>query len=419
MKKNNGTSFQFQPFSKKQKRLISFWQDNSPYQDCDIVIADGAIRSGKTIAMIVSFLTYTISTFKNQNFIIAGKSAGSIKRNVLEPMFQILKSMNINYKYIRSENPHITIGSNVYYIFGASTEASQDTLQGLTAASALLDEVALFPRSFVDQAIGRCSVEGSKVFMNCNPSSPYHWLKTEFIDKAEEKNIYHIKFGLDDNLSLSNKTKDKYKRMFSGVFYKRYIEGLWTLADGLVYQAFNDEMIIDQIPPISRYYIGCDYGSQNPTTFVLVGVGFDNKLYIVDEYYHSGRESGRQKSPTEYAKDLANFINRDFIQIQQIWIDPSATSFILTCYQNGIQRIAEAINDVDNGIGLINNLINNDSLRVHKRCKNIIKEFSTYSWDSKSQRLGIDKPMKSSDHCLDALRYCANGTRNIWNKILK
>lgn len=419
MKKNSGVQFQFQPFSKKQKKLLSWWHDSSPHKDCDMIIADGAIRSGKTIAMIMSFLVYTINNFQNQNFIVAGKSIGSVKRNVLEPMFQILNALNIKFTYIRSENPHITIGTNTYYIFGASNEASQDTLQGLTASSALLDEVALFPKNFVDQTIGRCSVEGSKIFMNCNPSSPYHWLKTEFIDKADEKNILHLQFELDDNLSLSEQTKDKYKRMFSGVFYKRYIQGLWTLADGLVYESFTDEMIVDEIPRIQRYYVACDYGSQNPTAFVLIGIGFDNRFYIIDEYYHSGRESGRQKSPTQYAEDLKQFINRKDTTIQQIWIDPSATSFILTCYHAGIDRIAQAVNDVELGIGLINNLINQDLFRVHRRCTNTLKELSTYSWDERSQKLGIDKPMKTSDHLLDAVRYCANGTRTFWNKIIK
>jgi PBSX family phage terminase large subunit len=419
MKKNNGVAFEFKPFSKKQKKLLSWWQNNSPFKDCDIIIADGAIRSGKTIAMIMSFITYTLHTFKNQNFIIAGKSVGAVKRNVLEPMFQILNALGIPYKYIRSENPHITIGSNIYYIFGASNEASQDTLQGLTGASALLDEVALFPRNFVDQTIGRCSVKGSKIFMNCNPSSPFHWLKTDFIDQSSDKNILHLHFNLDDNLSLSQQTKDKYKRMFSGVFYKRYIDGLWTLADGLVYDGFTDDMVVEVVPMIKRYWIGVDYGNQNSTSFILVGMGIDNKCYIIDEYRHSGRETSRQKSPSQYAEELKVFIAKQGVNIDNIFIDPAATSFIVTCHQAGIQKIATAFNDVKYGIGLIQSLMVEDNFRIHKRCKYLLKNLSDYSWCPKAQKLGEDKPMKQNDDQVDAMRYGIVSAQNVWMKTLQ
>ncbi|MCR8983499.1 PBSX family phage terminase large subunit [Brevibacillus laterosporus] len=212
-KRKRTTSFKFQPFSLKQKKLLAWWTDGSPYKDYDMVIAEGAIRSGKTISMIDSFITWSLAKHRHQNFIVAGKSMGALKRNVLEPMFQILTAKGIDYHYHRSENPHVVIGTNAYYLFGANNEASQDTLQGLTAAGAYLDEVALFPRSFVDQAIGRCSAEtnenSAKVFSNCNPAGPYQWFKTDFIDKAKEKRILVLHFTMDDNMSLSEKVKLK------------------------------------------------------------------------------------------------------------------------------------------------------------------------------------------------------------------
>lgn len=420
MRKNSVKAFEFQPFSKKQKKLLSWWHDSSPYQNYDTIIADGSIRSGKTIAMIFSFIVWSLHTFEHQNFILAGRSMGAMKRNVLEPLFQILSAQGLPYEYKRTENPYVKVGTNVYYIFGASNEASQDTLQGLTSAGALLDEAALLPQSFINQAIGRCSVEGSKVWMNCNPESPYHFIKTDFIDMAKEKSILRLHFTLDDNLSLSQKVKDKYRRMFSGVFYQRYIEGQWVMADGIIYDAFDiNTMVVDEIPKIKRYWIGVDYGNQNSTCFVLVGLGVDNKCYIVDEYKHSGRETSRQKSPSQYAEDLKQFIAKQGVAIENIFIDPAATSFIITCHQAGIPKIATAFNDVKYGIGLIQSLIVEDKFRIHKKCIHLLKNMSSYSWDSKAQKYGEDKPLKQNDDMVDGMRYGIVSNQNVWMKIIQ
>ena len=250
MKQQNSASvFEWKPFSRKQKKLLTWWMPQSPYRDYDIVISDGAIRSGKTVAGIDGFITWSLHKFKDQSFIIAGKSIGALKRNVLRPLFQMLNAKGIPYQYNRSEN-FIVIGNNTYYCFGANNEASQDVLQGLTAAGAYADEVALFPRSFVEQMIGRCSVEGSKIWMNCNPEGPYHFIKTDYIDKAEEKKILRLHFTLDDNLTLSDEIKERYRRMFSGVFYQRNILGLWVMAEGVVYDMFDREKHV--VPTVDR-----------------------------------------------------------------------------------------------------------------------------------------------------------------------
>lgn len=197
--RNPAKGFKFQPFSTKQKKLLTWWTSFSPYRDHDMIICDGSVRSGKTVAMIDGFVTWSLATFKSEDFILAGRSMGALKRNVLKPMFQILLAKGIPFNYNRSEN-YVEIGTNTYYCFGANNEASQDVLQGLTAAGAYADEGALFPQNFIEQMIARCSVEGSKIWINCNPESPYHFLKTDYIDKAKEKLILHLHFTLDDNL---------------------------------------------------------------------------------------------------------------------------------------------------------------------------------------------------------------------------
>src|SRR5690625_4247106 len=281
-RKQQVASFNWQPFSTKQKQVLTWWTDNSPYKDHDMIICDGSIRSGKTVSMIDGFITWATATFEHQTFILAGRSMGALKRNVLDPMFQILSGKGIDYYYHRSEH-YINIGTNTFYCFGANNEASQDTLQGLTAAGAYADEVALFPKSFVDQMIGRCSVEDSKIWMNCNPENPFHHIKEEFIDKAEEKRILHIHFTLDDNLSLSEKVKERYKRMFSGVFYQRYILGQWVRAKGIIFDMFNeDKHTVNELPKMRQRWVTVDYGTTNPTVFLLLGLGADYNVYVID-----------------------------------------------------------------------------------------------------------------------------------------
>lgn len=406
LQKNN--SFEYKPFSKKQKKLLTWWMKQSPYSAFDMVIADGSIRSGKTISMIDGFITWSMSTFQNKLFIIAGRSAGSLKRNVINPMLQILTAKGISYNYNRSEN-FITVGSNTYYCFGASNEASQDTLQGLTAAGALADEVALFPRSFVEQMIGRCSVEGAKLWLNCNPESPYHFVKAELIDKAEQKHILHLHFTLNDNLTLSQSVKERYERMYSGVWYRRMILGEWVIAEGLVYDMFDDESCTydDETRPInlesySQRYIAIDYGTTNPMVFLDIYDDGTN-IWVDREYYYNSREIGRQKTDQQYFDDLREFIPDELPMA--VIIDPSAASFKLLLRNNGY-LVREADNEVNNGIRMVGVMLQTKRLKVYKSCKNTIREFKTYAWDEKAaMEHGVEKPIKEWDHAMDALRY--------------
>lgn len=380
-----------------------WWMDESPYEDYEMVIAEGAIRAGKTIAMIDSFIMWSTDRHEGESFIIAGKSIGALKRNVLKPMFEILQAKGIKYKYHRSEH-YVQIGSNTYYCFGANNESSQDVLQGLTAAGAYLDEVALMPKSFVDQAIGRCSVEGSRYFFNCNPAGPYHWFKTEFIDKAEEKRAYLLHFTMDDNLSLSDKVKERFKRMFSGVFFKRYILGLWIMAEGIIFDMFSED--IHKKPTIDReytkFYISIDYGTQNPTTFGLWGL-FDGIWYKVKEYHYDGRKQGKQKTDEEYYHDLAEFAQG--YQIIKVIIDPSAASFIATIRKHGKFIVKKAKNDVLKGIRNMATALKEKKVLYNDCCVETFREFSSYVWDDKATERGEDKPIKQNDHCLDGDRY--------------
>jgi len=401
---NNNNIFKFKTFSKKQKKLLFWWDESiSPYANCDMVIADGAVRSGKTIAMICSFMMWSCKKYKGENFIVAGNSIGTLKRNVIDPLLQIISAWGWSYEEKSQPHHHLIIGGNKYYLFGANNEKSFKPLQGLTAAGSLCDEIALFPENFVKMMETRCSIEGSKIFCNCNPNNPYHYFKLDYIDKQKQKNIYYLHFDMDDNLTLSVKIKDKFKKSFAGVFYQRYILGKWVIAEGLIYSVFNKDkhVVICKNEQYSSYYLSVDYGIQNP--FAMCLMAYKNSTwYMVSEYYHDGRKDG-QKTDDEYYKDLEEFIGKRYLQ--QIIIDPSAASFITLIVKNGKYGVIKAKNDVLNGIRVTSQMINTNKLLFDVSCKNMFMELHTYAWDEKAVERGEDKPIKQNDHLCDAIRY--------------
>lgn len=427
--KKSKAKFKFQPFSIKQKQLLTWWMQASPHFEKDVIIADGSVRSGKTIIMSLSYVIWSMENFNYCNFGLAGKTIGSFRRNVLFLLKIMLTMRGYRYKDHRADNM-IEIykdgHTNFYYIFGGKDEKSQDLVQGLTAAGFLFDEVSLMPQSFVNQAVARCSVDGAKIWFNCNPDGPFHWFKIDWLDQLEEKNALHIHFTMDDNPSLSDKVKERYKRMFAGIFYERFILGLWVLAEGVIYSMFRRDMVINELPigvHILKKWIGIDYGQSNATVFLLIGLGTDNKMYILDEYYHSGKTELIQKSPSKYSKDyfewkIANGVDGVPVRVENTFVDPSAKGFITQLFEDGERGIRQADNDVLKGIELVSSIIDSDMLRVLSRCQNTIKELSAYRWDPKAQQKGEDKPVKEEDHAMDALRYTAMGTRMIWQRLL-
>ena len=435
------TNFNFVPFSKKQKQVLTWWTQASPHKDKDVIICDGSVRAGKTLIMSLSYVIWLMSTFNGMSFGMAGKTISSFKRNVWLTLVRMLKGRG--YRVTKVPDMHdafiIRKGNveNYIYIFGGKDERSQDLVQGFTAAGFFFDEVALMPESFVNQSVARCSVEGSKLWFNCNPDGPFHWFKVEWIDKLEERNALHIHFLLEDNPSLSQSVISRYKRMFAGIFYDRFILGLWVLAEGVIYSMFNKSMVIDSVPSdvkIQTKWIGIDYGQANATVFLLAGLGSDNKLYILDEYYHSGRVSPIQKSPRGYSKDYFKWKTKNGVDGMPVnhkytYIDPSAKGFIRQLFEDGERKIRNANNTVRTkgnkidelaGIELVSSIIEADMLRVLSHCTNTIGEFSSYRWDPKAQEeRGEEKPIKQNDHCMDALRYICNGNRMMFIHLLK
>ena len=419
--------FKWQPLSRKQRMLFNWWQADSPVKGHNGVIADGAIRSGKTVAMAVSFVMWAMSNFDRENFIMAGKTVKSFQRNVLKPLQAILPGRGYNCRYLQTDGLlRVSRGlkTNDFYIFGGKDEASQDLVQGLTAAGAYFDEVALMPESFVNQATGRLSVDGSKMWFNCNPEAPLHWFKLQWIDRAKEKGLLLLHFTMDDNNSLSEEIKARYRSMYAGVFYMRFILGLWAVAEGLVYSMFgegnryNDETRPAAMLSTSTRYIAVDYGTTNPCVFLDIRDDGQD-VWIENEWRWDSKSAEAQRmaipnmTDAQYADAMAEFMGADPADQCMIVVDPSAKSFITELRQRGFY-VKEGDNDVLDGIRETATLITRKKLHVHERCKGLLNEFHSYVWDEKAAQRGEEKPVKMQDHGMDAMRYYVHTVLPDW-----
>ena len=412
--------FNFKPFSKKQRKILNWWCEDSPVNDRDGIIADGAIRSGKTLSMSLSFVQWAMTNFDGYTFAMCGKTIASFRRNVLlwlKLMLKSFKGWTIEDK--RSENlVIITHGSvqNSFYIFGGKDEGSQDLIQGLTLAGILFDEAGLMPESFVNQGTGRCSVDGSKFWFNCNPGNPAHWFKKNWIDKAKEKNLLYLHFDMNDNLSLSEKIKERYRSMYSGVFYKRFILGLWVAAEGAVYDQFSNDIesyIIDKLPDdLVCCSVGMDFGG-NKSAHAIVCVGITRKfrsVVVIDEYYRKEKISSVQLQ-RDTAEFLKKCIDRKLPKVGDIYCD-SAEQVLIQDIKLEVarQKLPVNVHDARKGsinerIAFYNSLIAQHRFFVMRGCTHVTDALQAAVWDSKKfEDVRLDDGTTNIDS-LDAMEY--------------
>ncbi len=392
----------FKPFSKKQLATLCWWGPMSPYRDKDAIICDGAVRSGKSLCMFISFVTWAESSFRDSSFAICGRTSSAVRRNLLTPYLPVLKQLGFKCEY-RTSSGKLTVKfhgrENTFWIFGGKDEASAALIQGMTLSGVMLDEVALMPRSFVEQALARCSVDGSKFWFNCNPSNPSHWFYNEWIKKCEQKNALYLHFKMEENPSLSREMLKRYENMYSGAFYERFVKGRWVAADGLVYPMFSESCMADSPTLCERYFISCDYGTVNPASFGLWGLK-ENVWYRLSEYYFSSKREGAQKTDEEYYLQLVKLAEGK--KITAVICDPSAASFITTIKRHGEFKVIPAKNDVLDGIRRVSECLKNGKIKICRDCLDTIREFSLYCWDTNSIK---DCPKKENDHAMDDIRY--------------
>lgn len=393
----------FVPFSPKQLAVLNWWCKSSKMKNKNGIICDGAVRSGKTLCMSLSFICWAFYSFTDTSFALCGKTIASLRRNVVTPLLPVLTELGFicNYKisrnYLEITRQNVT---NRFYLFGGRNESSASLIQGMTLGGIMLDEAALMPRSFVEQALARCSLENAKYFFNCNPEHPYHWFYMEWIKKCDEKNMLYLHFTMEDNPSLSKAVINRYKNLYSGAFYERFVEGKWVTADGLVYPMFSFNRHVKRCDDkFSEYYLSCDYGTVNPFSLGLWGRSSDG-WYRIDEYYHSSRDMGVQLTDEEYYTQLEKLA--DGKRITALIIDPSAASFIQTVRRHGKFTVIKAENDVLTGINRVCQALKNDEIFFYPNCGDTLREFSIYRWDSSIKR---DAPKKENDHAMDDIRY--------------
>lgn len=381
------------PFSPKQ--IKSFKESNAR-----INIWEGAVRSGKTFISLWRFIK-ELQQGPEGEYAFICKTYDAFKRNTLPQLIAMVGGDVRHY----SGKRELHLYGKTIHVIGADDERAESKIRGPTFAGAYVDEATIIPESVFKMLISRCAMGGAKIFATTNPDSPFHWLKKDYLENNDD--VKSWQFKLDDNPQLPEDDKKYLRTQYRGLWYQRFIEGRWVQAEGSIYDFFDKALhTIDYAPNLAKYYVvGIDYGTTNPCAFTLLG--FNNQkhpnIWVEDEYYFDSKVHQRQKTDGEYAEDLKRFIQDR--GIKAIYMDPSAVSFRVECQRQGIANIFEADNEVIDGIRKVGDLLNSGTLKVCRRCDNLIKEFQSYVWDPKCAVTGVDKPMKQNDHALDSLRY--------------
>lgn len=386
---------QIKEFSKKQLEAFK-------HSTARLNILEGPVRAGKSFIALMRWIDFCKYGPKGP-LIICGRTDSTIKRNIIAPLQDLVGSAIQYY----SGKREVYMYSRLMYVIGANDDRAEAKIRGSEFAGALIDELTLLPENFVKMLLSRLSIEGASLFASTNPDSPFHWVKTDFINREKELDCKVFKFSIDDNPSLSEKFKTNIKKEYQGLWYKRYIEGLWVMAEGSVYDFFDEYIhVIEKASREAMYYIvGVDYGTTNPCVFNMIGYNENSwpNIWMEKEYFFNSKQQERQKSDTEYVRDMVEFIKG--YNVKAIYIDPSAASLKQELIRQGVMNVRDAENDVVPGIRYVGQLLTNGTFKIYSCCKETIKEFNNYVWDIKASNKGEDRPVKDNDHCMDAMRY--------------
>lgn len=380
-----------------EKQRFAFLNSNAR-----INILEGPVRSGKSFAANLIWTDFCVNGTKGP-LILCGRTDKTIKRNIILPL-QDMIGKAVVYHQGRGE---VTLCNRLMYVVGANDDRAEAKIRGSEFAGALVDEGTLIPENFFKMLLSRLSIPKAKMIVSTNADSPYHWLKKDFIDREKELDMKVFSFNIRDNPSLTEKFIQDISKEYQGLWYKRYIEGKWVLAEGAVYDFFDENLHVIPYPQstASYYIVGCDYGTTNPCVFVLIGYNSDGypNMWMEKEYYYDSRSTMRQKSDYEYVKDFMEFI--EGYNVKAIYIDPSAASLRQEMMRNNVHNVYDANNDVLTGIRFQGQLISNGSYKICANCVETIREYSDYMWDARASERGLDAPIKRNDHAKDAERY--------------
>ena len=386
---------------------------------------EGSIRSGKTIASLIRWAEYA-PTAPAGHLALLGWTLTTIQRNVLDPLMNLHPSI---VRHTRGSNVAWIMGREVQLI-GFSDKRSEAVIRGLTLSGAYVDEATLMPESTFQQLLGRLSVDGARMFFTTNPDARTHWLHKKYLTRVEELGWKIFHFKMDDNPGLSAEYVAAKKREFTGLFYQRFVLGLWVNAEGAIFDRFDiDRHVIPfaETPQIARVLAaGIDYGTTNATSCVILGLTAEEhpRLVALDEFRHTPETQGKLTDPEQSERIRAFLAARHHPQqtlppVPYTVIDPAAASLKLQLQKDGHRGLWDATNAVLPGIKTVSALLATDQLLITDRCKALIDEMPAYVWDDKKTDQGIDAPVKANDHSVDALRYAVATTESLWRTALR
>ncbi|QKN87529.1 terminase [Streptomyces phage HFrancette] len=401
------------PLSRKQLRSVG-------QATARINLWHGSVRSGKTIASLLAFVIAVATAGPSGLIIVVGRSLQTIERNVLEPLqdHALFGPLARHVVHTRGATTAVILGRTVHLI-GAADARAEGRLRGLTAQLAYVDEATLLPEAFWTQLLARLSVPGARLYATTNPDSPRHWLKTGYLDRSPELDLRAWHFKLADNPSLSPEYVTALAAEYVGLWKRRMIDGAWVVAEGAIYDMWDESAhVVTELPDMRRYWCGIDYGTTNPFAAILLGEGVDGRLYVAAEWRHDSRATHRSMTDAQYSAAVRAWLDGLDIVPEWTFIDPSAASFSTQMWQDGHPGLARASNEVADGIRSVSSLLAADRLLVHESCEGLLTELPGYSWDPKATERGEDKPLKVDDHSCDALRYAAHSTAHEWRHLL-
>lgn len=403
-------------------------------------IWEGAVRSSKTVGSSIAWMQYTRNGPPG-NLAMIGRTERTLKRNVIDPLIDMVGSKRCRYSAGAGE---VRLFGRRIYTAGANNVQAVEKIQGLTLAGAYGDEIATWPEELFDMLGTRLSVPGAQFFGTCNPAGPVHWLKRNWLDRSalwithddgkstdhtsDPVDLHRFSFTLDDNPHLSPDFVASLKAQYRGLFYKRYILGLWVPAEGAVFDMFDENRhVTSELPLITRWIaMGVDHGTRNPFHAGVLGLGTDRRLHLTRDWRWDSAAKRRQLSDVEYSRELREWLTTIPVPQTQLRgvhpertvVDPSAAGFRVQLHQDGLPSIV-ADNEVLPGIRTIASLLSVDLLDIHESCADLLMEMQGYSWDDKAAEKGEDKPLKVADHGPDMLRYAAHSTRSMWRPDLR
>lgn len=396
----------------------------------DVNVCEGSIRSGKTIITLLRWIIFVARAPRGGELVMVGRTRDAVWRNLIAPLQNPELFGAVSDQVIGNYGaPTVKIMGRTIHVLGASDAKAEKVIRGMTVAGAYVDEITTIPEEFFTQLLGRMSVDGAKLFGSTNPDNPAHWFKTKFLDRAgKELPDWRVwKFGMDDNPSLSDKYKAAKRREFTGLWYRRFILGEWVAAEGAVFDMWDPDRHVvkwENLPPMRRIIsVGIDYGTQHATVALMLGVGYDRKLYFIDELRLEAQPGQPRLNDAKQSAAIKAWIGENHVpegnnpRPEFIIADQAGASLRTQLQDDGITTMA-ANKSVSYGLAVMARLLGEGVLFVSDRCRSLITELPGYSWDPAAALKGEDKPIKAADDAIDAGRYGLVTTETIWRDAL-